>query len=47
MGTPSVSACRSFEPMDIELFSHLVTYAVNTSAVAFSALVVFLLLKTN
>lgn len=33
--------------MDTEFFSHLVTYAVNTAAVAFSALVVFLLLKTN
>jgi len=33
--------------MDTELFSHLVTYAMNTSAVAFSALVVYLLLKTE
>jgi hypothetical protein len=33
--------------MDIELFSHLVTYAMNTAAVAVSALVVYLLLKTN
>jgi hypothetical protein len=33
--------------MDVELFSHLVTYATNTAAVAFSALVVLLLLKTH
>jgi hypothetical protein len=33
--------------MDIELFSHLMTYAMNTAAVAVSALVVYLLLKTN
>jgi hypothetical protein len=33
--------------MDIELFSHLVTYALNTAAVTFSALVVYALLKTD
>jgi hypothetical protein len=33
--------------MDIELFSHLMTYAMNTAAMAVSALVVYLLLKTN
>jgi hypothetical protein len=33
--------------MDIDLFSHLVTYAMNTVAVAVSSLVVFLLLKTD
>jgi hypothetical protein len=33
--------------MDIELFSHLVTYAMNTAALAFSALVVYVLLKTD
>jgi hypothetical protein len=33
--------------MDIALFSHLLTYAMNTAAVAFSALVVVLLLKTH
>jgi hypothetical protein len=33
--------------MDIELFSHLVTYALNTVAVAVSVVVVFALLKTD
>jgi hypothetical protein len=33
--------------MDIELFSHLVTYAINTLALTVSAVAVFLLLKTD
>ncbi len=33
--------------MDIELFSHLVTYALNLTAVAVSVLAVYLLLKTD
>jgi hypothetical protein len=33
--------------VDIELFSHFVTYAMNTAVLAFSALVVYLLLKTD
>jgi hypothetical protein len=33
--------------VDIELFSHLVTYAMNTVAVAVSALAVYLLVKTD
>jgi hypothetical protein len=33
--------------MDIELFSHLVTYALNTLALTVSAVAVFLLLKTD
>ena len=33
--------------MDIELFSHLVTYAMNTVGLAVSAGAVYLLLKTD
>ncbi len=33
--------------MDIELFSHLLTYAMNTVALAVSELEVYLLLKTD
>lgn len=33
--------------MDVELFSHLVTYAINTLALTVSAVAVFLLLKTD
>jgi hypothetical protein len=33
--------------VDIELFSHLVTYATNSVALAVSALAVYLLLKTD
>jgi len=33
--------------MDIEFFSHLVTYAMNTAALAISALAVYLLVKTD
>ncbi len=33
--------------MDIELFSHLVTYALNTLALTVSAVAVFLLLKAD
>ena len=33
--------------MDIELFSHIVTYAINTLALTVSAVAVFLLLKTD
>lgn len=33
--------------MDIGLFSHLLTYAMNTVALAVSALAVYFLLKTD